>query len=127
MQAVWQPNMGRHFIMRGFPHCKSHISYDEKVLHEQAVLLEADLVGQSPMKHCYEIKFRNLSPCNTLDGLSGTPVFWIGEGNPREHRFAGLIIRATYSSGKGHFLHGDVVLTALEKTLMQTRRPLCGI
>jgi hypothetical protein len=59
----------------------------------------------------------DLSLCSDLDGLSGAPVFWVGDEEPRDHRFAGLMVRATYSRGIGHFVHGDVVLTALEKAL----------
>jgi hypothetical protein len=115
---LWQPGMDGHFILRGFPHDLSYVDYDDAVLREQAVILEADLTGPSPMRHCYQVKFRDLSPCSDLDGLSGAPVFWVGDGAPRDHRFAGMIVRATYSSGIGHFVHGEVVLTALEKALL---------
>lgn len=114
---VWQPGMAGHFIMRGFPHDLNAIDYEEAIVRQQAALLEADHVGPSPMAYCHEIAFRDLSVCKTLDGLSGTAVFWVGASKPHEHRFAGLMLRATYESGRGHFVHAEVILAALDKTL----------
>ncbi len=53
--------------------------------------------------------------------ISGAPVFWLGETEPRNHRFAGVAVRATYSSGIGHFVHGSAVLAALEKALADSQ------
>jgi hypothetical protein len=103
---IWRPGSGGHLMMRGFPHDCSYINYDDAVLHEQAVILEADFVGPSPMNHCYEIRFRDLSHCSDLDRLSGSPVFWVSDEEPRLHCFAGVAVRATYSSGIGHLVHG---------------------
>lgn len=117
---IWSPELGGRFIMRGYPHDMSYINYDESILHEQAVQLEADFAGVAVMQHCYEVKFRDLSPCSTLDGLSGTPVFWIGEKAPREHRLAGMILRATYTSATGYFVDANVIVNALEKVLTES-------
>lgn len=121
---IWRPGMVGHFITRGYLNQPSPVDYDAKVLRQQPVILEADYTGPSPMKLCHEMRFRDLSHCavfddpeNKLDGMSGAPVFWLGETEPRNHRFAGVAVRATYSSGIGHFVHGSVVLAALEKAL----------
>jgi hypothetical protein len=116
---IWRPGLGGHFIMRGFPHDLSAVDYDDLALREQAALLEADLVGPAAMQHCYQVRFRDLSPCSTLDGLSGTPVFWVGDGQPRSHRLAGMMLRATYCSGTGYFLHANVIVSALDKALAE--------
>jgi hypothetical protein len=115
--ALWRPPHGGHFIMRGFPHDLNAIDYDRAVIRQQAVQIEADHVAASSMAHCHEIAFRDISMCTTLDGLSGTPVFWLGAGPPHEHRLAGVLVRATHSSGRGHFIHASVLVTALDKTL----------
>jgi hypothetical protein len=109
--------MSGRFIMRGFPHDRSYVDYDEAVLREQAAIVEADFAGPSPMRFCHQMKFRDLSHFTDLDGLSGSPVFWVSDAEPRAHCFAGVAIRATYSSGIGHFVHGSVVVAALEKAL----------
>jgi len=121
---VWQPGMAGHFIMRGYLNQPSPVDYDAKVLRQQPVILEADYAGPSPMKLCHQMRFRDLTHCaafddpeNKLDGVSGAPVFWLGETEPRDHRFAGVAVRATYAGGMGHFIHGSVVLAALEKVL----------
>mgnify|MGYP003117728251 CR=1 FL=1 len=114
---IWQPGLKGHFILRGFPHDLNAIDYEAAIIGQQAVILEADYFGQSPMAHCHEIQFRDISMCRTLDGLSGTPVFWLGEAAPYEHRFAGLLLRATHTSGRGHFVHAEVILAALDKAM----------
>lgn len=112
---VWKSGLRGHFIMRGFPHVLSEIDYENGVLREQAVQLEADLVGKATMKHCFQISFRDLSPCSDLNGLSGTPIFWVSENAPYNHRLAGMIVRATHQSGIGYFVDGTVILSALNK------------
>lgn len=114
---IWKPGLGGHFILRGFPHDLNAIDYEAAIIGQQAVILEADCVGKSPMAHCHEIQFRDVSMCSTLDGLSGTPIFWVGDTAPYEHRFAGLLLRATHKSGRGHFVHAEVILAALDKAL----------
>lgn len=119
-KLIWRPDDDGHFIMRGFPHDLSAIDYDNSVMHEQAAQLEADLVGPAAMDHCYEVKFRDLSLFSTLDGLSGTPVFWVGDDEPRSHRLAGMMLRATYSSATGFFLDANVIVNALDKALAES-------
>lgn len=117
--AFWQPNMSGHFIMRGFPHDLNAINYDTAGIRQQAILVEADYVRPSPMVHCSEIRFRDVSMCTTLDGLSGTPVFWLGQTLPREHRLAGLVLRASHGSKIGHFVSAEIILAVLDKALAQ--------
>ena len=71
------------------------------------------------MKLCHQMRFRDLSHCTDLDGLSGAAVFWVSDAEPRVQCFAGVAVRATRSSGIGHFVHGSVVVAALEKALIQ--------
>ena len=71
------------------------------------------------MNHCYQVRFRDLSPCSTLDGLSGAPVFWIGDDQPRSHRLAGMMLRATYASATGYFVDSNVIVSTLEKALAE--------
>lgn len=117
---IWRPGLEGHFIMRGFPHDLSAVDYDDFVLREQAVHLEADLIGPATMQHCYQIRFRDISPCSTLDGLSGAPVFWVGDDQPRSHRLAGMMLRATYASATGYFVDANVIVSALEKALAES-------
>jgi hypothetical protein len=114
---VWQPGMNGYFVMRGFPHDRSGIDFDAYLIKQQAVILEADAVGPSPMKLCIEIKFRDVSPCTSLNGFSGTPVFWIGDEPPHQHCFAGLMLRGDHGSKQGHFLKGDILLEVLRRHL----------
>ncbi len=117
--AFWRPDMSGHFIMRGFPHDLNAINYDTRRIRQQAIQVEADYVGPSPMAHCYQIRFRDVSMCTTLDGLSGTPVFWLGRTMPREHRLAGLLLRAGHESKIGHFVSAEIILIVLEEAILQ--------
>ncbi len=121
---IWHSGLDGQFVLRGFPHGPSGINYDARILYEQAVQLEADLVGTASMEHCYEIKFRDLSPCSDLDGLRGTPVFWIGNDKPRNHRLAGIIIRATHASATGYFLHANVIVNVLDRAVAAQHRSI---
>lgn len=113
--AVWRPGMAGHLVTRGFPDDLNLIDYEDGIIRSSAVILEADHVGPSPMAHCHEIEFRDVSMCTTLQGLSGAPVFWLGPDKPHDHRFAGLLLRATHSSRRGHFVHAEVIISAIEK------------
>jgi hypothetical protein len=103
-------------IFRGFPHDNSFIDYDRLVIHQQPVILEGDRIGNSQMAHCHEIEIRDVSPCTTLDGMSGSPVFWVGEASPqRAHLFTGVMLRGTHASRRAHYVEGEVLVAALQR------------
>ncbi len=111
---------GGTLIFRGFPHDDSSdrplVDYDKFVIRQQPVILEAEKIGKSLMQGCFEFEINDLSPCTTLDGFSGSPVFWIGpKKEQRDHLFAGIIIKATYASKRGHYIGGEVLLKAFQK------------
>ncbi len=120
--AFWQPDMPGHFIMRGFPHDLNAINYDTADIRQQAIQVEADYVCPSPMAHCSQIRFRDVSMCTTLDGLSGTPVFWLGQTMPHKHRLAGLVLRASHESKLGHFVSAEIIIAVLNNALAQALR-----
>ncbi len=114
-RQIWQPTLKGHFILRGFPSNVNTVDYDEGVIGQRAFEVEADYIKPSPMDHCHNIQFRDTSMCSDLDGLSGTPVFWIGDTEPHDHLFAGLLLRA--GSDQGHFVHATVILDILHKIM----------
>jgi hypothetical protein len=118
--AIWRPAIedGR-LITRGFPTPLNQIDWDAKKIRQQAAIVEADYDCPSLMDHCSQIKFRDVSMCDTLDGMSGAPVFWLGSSKPCEHRFAGILIRAGHKSKIGHFINANVVLALLDRALRQ--------
>ncbi|MDE0256742.1 MAG: serine protease, partial [Rhodospirillaceae bacterium] len=69
-------------VFRGFPSDKSGINFDTAKIKVQPVILEGDRVGRAPMAHCHVMRLRDVSHCSTLDGFSGSPVFWISNQDP---------------------------------------------
>jgi len=115
VDTIWTPQLGSYFILRGFPSQLTGADYIRKTLKVGAIQLEADLVGEALMRECFEIKFRDISQISDLDGMSGTPIFWLGGGEPRSYRFAGMMIRGTHSSGTGYFLGAHVIAAVLDR------------
>jgi hypothetical protein len=120
-QAVtWQPNIkDGHLITRGFPTPLNLIDWDKEKIRLQAAIVEADYDCPSPMAHCSQVKFRDVPICDTLDGMSGAPVFWLGSSKPYEHRFAGVLTRASHEHKIGHFINAEVVLTLLDRFIQR--------
>lgn len=112
-----KPSLTGTMIFRGFPSDKSSIDFDIAKIKLQPVLLEGDRVGKAPMAHCHEMKLRDVSPCSTLDGFSGSPVFWISAQDPprKEYRFAGVLIRGSYVSKRAYYVEAEVLMRVLNK------------
>jgi hypothetical protein len=119
--AQWSPELPGHLITRGFPDDLQFIDYNRAVIHEQGVILEADAIGRASMAHCVEIAFRDVSPCSTLNGLSGSPVFWLSASKPHNHVFVGILLRATHSSRRGFIVQAHVLFAALENLVTGNR------
>lgn len=103
-------------IFRGFPHDRSGVDFDSAKIRQQPVILEGDHIGPAPMMHCHEMKLRDVTVCSTLDGFSGSPVFWLGDtGPPREYRFAGVLIKGTHSSKTAYYVDAEVLRQALKR------------
>ena len=122
---VWRPSdTGGTFIARGYQTGlaigTSFIDYDTKQLHEQAVIVEASYVRATDRKLVHEIRFPDLSHCQTLDGVSGAGLFWVDDRKrPMPHKLAGILHRATLSSCAGYFIEGTLLLDVLRRDLAQ--------
>ncbi len=108
------PPNGR-LIFRGFPTDKSGIDFDTYRIQQQPVWLEGERVGCAPMQHCHQIKLYDISCCSTLDGFSGSPVFWVSDQTAPKYYFVGILIRGTYSSQTAYYVDGRVLTQALKK------------
>ena len=111
-------------ILRGFPDDqKSGIDFEECRIRVREVTLKGKWVGHAPMKYCHEIKFQDVSSCTTLDGLSGSPVFWVGEVDRRaSFMFVGVLIRATCTSKTGYFVDAEVLRKAVRQIVSGGRQ-----
>ena len=114
-----KPPSGGKLIFRGFPGDRSSIDYDKLTIKQQPVILEGDWVGPAQMmEHCHEVKLDDVSRCTTLNGFSGSPVFWIG--GTGMYYFAGVLIKGTHSSKTAYYLDAEVLKQTFQNILHNT-------
>ena len=105
-------------IFRGFPTDETFIDYEEFRIRIRPVTLEGRWAGPAPMRRCHNISLSDVSPCETLDGFSGSPVFWVGDhGAPPLYAFAGVLIRGTHSSKTAYFIDQAVLIHVLQRVV----------
>lgn len=112
---------GTHLVLRGFPDSTNKIDYEQQAITLEGTAFGATIVGQSIIKGCTEIAFNDLSECRSINGLSGSPVFSINSLTPPYHvRVAGMLLRGTKSSGRGHMLNAGIILPMLNTSAAHT-------
>ena len=111
------PDGNGSLVFRGFPSDGAGVDYESKTIRGQPVILQGDRVSDSSMAYCHEMRLRDVSPCSTLDGFSGSPVFWISNEDPpnKDYCFSGIVIRGTHSSRIVHYVDGEVLRRALKR------------
>ena len=109
------PRDGR-LVFRGFPTDQSGIEFDNKRICLQAAQIEGERIGRASMDHCHEILLHDVDHCTTLDGFSGSPIFWISNNrSPRTYYFAGVLIRGSLKARKAIYIGGGVLIGALNQ------------
>ena len=110
-------------MLRGFPDDeKSGIDFEEYRIRVREVTLKGRWVGPASMRYCHEMEFLDVSSCTTLDGLSGSPVFWAGDiGGTKSVMFVGVLIRATHMSMTGYFVDEVVLCKALKEIVSRSK------
>jgi hypothetical protein len=112
---------GTHLVLRGFPDSTNKIDYEQQSITLEGTAFGATILGRSIIKGCIEIAFNDLTECRSINGLSGSPVFSIDTLAPPYHvRLAGMLLRGTKSSGRGHMLHPRSILAMLKASAAQT-------
>lgn len=113
---------GKNLILRGFPDTTNKIDYDRKAICLEGNSFGATIVGASIITGCVEIEFNDLSQCDSVNGLSGAPIFSINSLiPPYEVRFAGMLLRATKTSSRGHMLSASIVLKMLHASVARIK------
>jgi predicted HD phosphohydrolase len=91
------------YIYRGYPIAMREVNFENKHVEQGAVTTRAEYVGLTPYEAIHELLLRDLGPLQSIDGLSGSPVFQIhneeGTQFSRE-AFAGMLVRGSIESGK---------------------------
>ncbi len=104
-------------VTRGFPTEISHVDSERLVIHEQAFGATGIYAGRAPDAHCHHLRFHDRSLITDINGISGSPVFYIRETSAGLfHRFAGVIVQGSRELNVPvTFIHASVVFTALTK------------
>ena len=72
------------------------------------------------MTGCRRIALSDVSPCTTLSGFSGSPVFWVGDhGRPRPYAFAGVLIRGSHATKTAMFIDGRMLVRVLRRVVSE--------
>jgi hypothetical protein len=115
------------FAARGYPKCRSGIHYELQLIYWQAFWGFADYDHASTAKRCHVVMFQDLSPIESMDGMSGSPVFMVLNGDRNDQAFfAGLLIMGSKDSGLGHFISAEVITSALQWIAINDSEPDVG-
>ncbi len=102
--------------LRGFPSQLNFVDYERRVIHTQGFCTDGNFGGAAESQYCGLIKFIDLEKIESLDGLSGSPVFQFEKLERGYHYlFAGVLIRGSKASGLGSFIYSSIVFRALQK------------
>jgi len=113
--TIYNPNS--KFVYRGFPIETRNIDWVEKNMHQAALLGEAEYLGPTGYACTHKLRLLNLQSLNSIDGLSGSPVFQINHDDDRFSResFAGILIRGSRGCDEAHFLEHRRVIDVLKE------------
>jgi hypothetical protein len=91
------------------------VDYENSVIRTKEFATDGFYDGPAEGKGCSRIRFIKLEGIESLDGLSGSPVFNLNEVEDKQysHFFAGVFIRGTKESLLGRFINAEVVYAAL--------------
>lgn len=100
----------------GYPSESNSIDYyDARAIKNTRSVLRAIYKGASISDHCHELTIESSIKLESLDGLSGGPVFHMKqETNNGESviypMLVGMLLRGTASSGIAHFVSSSVIV-----------------
>jgi hypothetical protein len=109
--------------LRGCPSEINQVDYEDNVIRTKEFATDGFYDGPAEEKGCSRIRFINLESIESLDGLSGSPVFNLNEIEEKQysHFFAGVFIRGTKGSLLGRFINAEVVYAFLNLVGRQKR------
>jgi hypothetical protein len=104
------------YLFRGYPMDMREVDFDSRKVEQGSVTTRAEYVGRTKYASIRELRLLNLSPLQSIDGLSGSPVFQVhNEENSKYSReaFAGMIIRGSIDSGRAYIIEHKRIIEVL--------------
>jgi trypsin-like peptidase len=112
--APLPPPPGHKLLVRGYPKTRCLIDYEKLTIVWQAYGGTGQYVGATSSKWLHTMKMDDISQVESVDGLSGSPVFLAApEQDGLAFSFAGMVLRGSKESGLLHFLDRAVVRAAI--------------
>jgi hypothetical protein len=102
----------------GFPLERTGIDYKKRTVAPKPTILAAWYVGGGVDRSTREVRFvEDPDVVPTLDGFSGSPVFWVPKTGPqtRGFTFIGMLLRG--NTTRGFFLSGRLVIDSLDDVM----------
>lgn len=101
-------------LIIGYPSESNWINYDQQIIRSNRILISAKFMGKSHDDHCHKLKVETSLKIGNLDGLSGSPVFYLQSRTFQGTTFqfpllVGMLIRGTIESGIAHFISAKVI------------------
>lgn len=98
----------------GYPSESNFVDYDCRAIKNTRSIVRAVYGGESFSDHCHKLIIETSLKLESLDGLSGSPVFHIKKTNRNGQLAAypllvGMLLRGTASSGVAHFVSSSVI------------------
>lgn len=108
--------VGDELIVVGYPEESRAVDYEDfKIKYQRSVYVTC-YSGDSPMKYCHQMKFREDHGLTTFNGLSGSPVYKMHTvGSCVLPKLVGILLRGTVSSNLCHFVSSQVLDYAIRK------------
>ncbi|HRY49073.1 MAG TPA: trypsin-like peptidase domain-containing protein [Candidatus Paceibacterota bacterium] len=111
-----QVRQGTKLVVPGFPKDLNAVDYGRFVLHEQRYLPSGYFLGPTSETGIYQLSFDHIEHVESIDGMSGSPVFSIEEHNDLHYfGFMGMIIRGSVESRSARFIASEIIFQALNK------------
>lgn len=99
----------------GYPSDSNTINYDTRTITNTRSVLRAIYKGESISDHCHKLIIESSIKLESLDGLSGGPVFHMKQETHSGESviypmLVGMLLRGTASSGIAHFVSSSVIV-----------------
>lgn len=102
------------YAYRGYPIEIRSIDWLVQHIRNRAFVNEGVYGGRAPMDACHEIKLPFITGLDSIDGISGSPIFQVDKaGKDYSGSLAGMFLRGFVESKRGFFLDRTVIVSSL--------------
>lgn len=98
----------------GYPEESNSVDYEERRIKNTRSVIGARYMGQSTEDHCHTLRFDGALLPSSLDGLSGSPIFYLQPESVADKvmltpLIIGMLLRGSSESRRAHFVSSRVL------------------